>query len=168
MDELRIGAIRAAFPAAGRIVLSGHVTPSTWRLPMRRRVILVALVLAGGAGLAVPRTPLADPLDGKTFRSVDKLPGGKRDGTVTQIHWEVRFKDKSVPRRHSDQASTGTYTFDAKAGTVTVKKDLLDASFDVKTGTLAPAEALRRLIGPADGLVVPDDYGLDAEPKRSK
>ena len=103
---------------------------------MRRRVILVALVLAGGAGVAGAEDPPADPLDGKTFRSVDKLPGGeRRDGTVTQVHWEVRFKDKSFSWRHSDKVSTGTYTFDPKAGTVTVKGGP-DASFDAKTGTL--------------------------------
>jgi hypothetical protein len=103
---------------------------------MRRRTILLGLVLAVGAGIAGAQGPPADPLDGKTFRSVEKLPGGeRRDGTVALTHWAVRFKDKSFSWRHYDKVSVGTYAFDAQTGTVTVKGGP-DASFDAKTGIL--------------------------------
>ncbi len=103
---------------------------------MRRRSILPGLVLAIGAGIAGAQGPPADPLDGKTFRSVEKLPGGERgDSTVVLSHWEVRFKDKSFSWRHSDKISVGTYSFDAKTGTVTVKGGP-QASFDAKIGVL--------------------------------
>jgi hypothetical protein len=103
---------------------------------MKRRSILLGLVLALGAGIADAREPAADPLDGKTFRSVDKLPGGDRpDGKVNLIHWQVRFKDKSFSWRHYDKVAVGTYTFDAKTGTITVKGGP-DASLDAKTGVL--------------------------------
>ncbi|HEV3257459.1 MAG TPA: hypothetical protein VG013_11300 [Gemmataceae bacterium] len=103
---------------------------------MRRLSILLGLVLAVGAGIAGAQEVPADPLDGKTFRSVEKLPGGeRRDGTVVQIHWEIRFKDRSFSWRHADVISTGTYAFDAKAGTVIVEGGL-KTSFDAKTGVL--------------------------------
>ena len=103
---------------------------------MRRHSILLAFLLAIGAGVADAQGPRADPLDGKTFRSLEKLPGGDRpDGKVTLIHWEVRFKDKSFTWRHYDKVATGTYSFDAKTGTVTVKGGP-DASLDAKTGVL--------------------------------
>jgi hypothetical protein len=99
-------------------------------------MLLLGLVLAVGAGIAGAQGPSADPLDGKTFRSVDKLPGGeRRDGTVTQIHWVVRFKDRSFSWRRTDVISTGTYTFDARTGAIAVKGGP-EASFDAKTGVL--------------------------------
>ncbi len=106
---------------------------------MKRRSILLglvlALLLAVGAGIAGAEGSPADPLDGKTFRSVEKLPGGDRpDGKVNLIHWEVRFKDKSFTWRHYDKVATGSYSFDAKTGTVTVKGGA--ASLDAKTGVL--------------------------------
>jgi hypothetical protein len=103
---------------------------------MTRPSIPLGLVLAMGAGIAGAQGPAADPLDGKTFRSVEKLPGGeRRDGTVNQIHWEIRFKDKSFSWLHYDKVATGTYLYDAKTGAVTAKGGR-EASFDAKTGIL--------------------------------
>jgi hypothetical protein len=103
---------------------------------MKRRSILLALVLAFGAGIADAQGPPADPLEGKTFRSAERLPGGDRpDGKVPLIHWQVRFKDKSFAWLHYDKVSVGTYSFDAKTGTITVKGGP-DASLDAKTGVL--------------------------------
>jgi hypothetical protein len=87
--------------------------------------------------LVLPRPAAADPLDGKVFRSVEKLTGGdRRDGTVNLIHWEVRFKGGSFTWLHTDVLSPGTYQFDAKTGAVVIKGSNLQASFDAKTGVL--------------------------------
>jgi hypothetical protein len=101
---------------------------------MRCLSILLGLVLVVATGMAGAQGLPADPLEGKTFRSVEKLTGGDRaDGTVNQIHWEVRFKDKSFFWLHTDVISTGRYAFDARTGAVTGGPK---ASFDAKTGVL--------------------------------
>ena len=80
------------------------------------------------------KTAPADPLDGKTFRSVEKLPGGDRaDGTVAQIHWQIRFKDKKFSWTHYDKVSAGSYAFDARTSAVTGGPE---AHFEAKTGVL--------------------------------
>jgi hypothetical protein len=95
--------------------------------------VLAVTVMAGGT----PYAAAADPLDGKVFRSVEKLTGGdRRDGSVNRIHWEVRFKGNSFTWLHTDVLSRGTYEFDAETGAVTVKDSNLKASFDAKTGVL--------------------------------
>src|SRR5262249_34652251 len=76
------------------------------------------------------------PLDGKTFRSVEKLPGGeRRDGKIVPIHWEIHFKEKSFTWHHYDKISLGAYTFDGKTGVLTVERGP-GASFDAQTGVL--------------------------------
>jgi hypothetical protein len=103
---------------------------------MKRCAILLGFLLAPGGGVSGAGDAAADPLAGKTFRSLEKLPGGeRRDGVIVPIHWEIRFKDKSFAWRHTDVISTGTYAFDAATGTVTVKGGL-KASFNAKTGVL--------------------------------
>jgi hypothetical protein len=98
---------------------------------MIRSAILLGVVLAIGAD-----TP-ADPLEGKRFLSVERLAGGDRpDGTVNQIHWEVKFKDKSYSWSHSDKLLTGGYEFDAKTGAVKTDDPKIKASYDAKTGVL--------------------------------
>jgi hypothetical protein len=103
---------------------------------MRERSILVAFALVVAAGITAAQGPAADPLDGKIFRSVEKLPGGeKKGGGVNLIHWEVRFKNKEFSWLHYDKIAVGSYTFDAKTGIVTVKGGP-EASYDAKTGVL--------------------------------
>src|SRR5262245_43423828 len=95
--------------------------------------VLAIVVMASGTRDAAA----ADPLDGKVFRSVEKLTGGeRRDGTVNLIHWEIRFKDKSFTWLHTDVVSLGTYEFDAKTGAVVIKDSGLKASYEDKTGVL--------------------------------
>lgn len=107
---------------------------------MRSHFVLLGLVLAVRAGAAGAEEPPADPLDGKTFRSVEKLPGGERPGGgIARVHWEVRFKDKMFSWRHYDKVARGTYTFDAKTGAVSAVGGR-KASFDAKAGVLTWGE----------------------------
>jgi hypothetical protein len=105
---------------------------------MRQSWSLLGFVLA--LGIVASGTlcaTAADPLDGKLFRSVEKLPGGeRRDGTVVLIHWEMRFKDNSFSWRHTDVISTGTYEWDAKTSALVVSGSKIKASFDANTGVL--------------------------------
>jgi hypothetical protein len=95
--------------------------------------VLSLVALACGARCATA----ADPLDGKVFRSVEKLTGGeRRDGKVNLIHWEITFKDRSFSWRHADVISRGTYELDQKTGTLKVSNPNVEASFDAKTGEL--------------------------------
>src|SRR5262245_10021252 len=105
---------------------------------MRQSSILLGFVLAMAIVACGHRhAAAADPLDGKVFRSVEKLTGGDRaDGTVNLIHWEVRFKDKAFTWRHTDVLTPGTYEFDEKTGAVAIKGSGLKASFDAKAGVL--------------------------------
>ena len=107
---------------------------------MRRHLILLGLVLAIGTAAADAQTLPADPLDGKTFRSVKKPPGGERPGgKVALIHWEVRFKDKMFMWLHYDKVATGKYAFDAKTCAISAVGGR-QASFDAKTGVLTWGE----------------------------
>lgn len=104
---------------------------------MRSISILLGLVLAIGARGDDPTKVPPNPLDGKTFRSLDKLPGGeRRDGSVNQIHWQVRFKADSFTWLHYDKVVPGMYTIDAKTGVVTVKGGRPKATYDAKAGIL--------------------------------
>src|SRR5262245_59728054 len=105
---------------------------------MRQSWILLGVVVAIGVVASTAQyATAADPLDGKVFRSVEKLTGGeRRDGTVNLIHWEIRFKDKSFTWLHTDVVSPGTYEFDAKTGAVVIKDSGLKASYEDKTGVL--------------------------------
>jgi hypothetical protein len=95
--------------------------------------VLAVGVVAGGTGYAAA----ADPLDGKVFLSVEKLTGGDHpDGTVSLIHWKIRFKDKSFTWLHTDVVSAGTYEFDDKTGAVVITGSGLQASLDARTGVL--------------------------------
>jgi hypothetical protein len=105
---------------------------------MRQLGILLGFVLATGVvASGTPYAAAADPLDGKVFRSADKLPGGeRRDGTVVLIHWEIRFKDKAFSWRHTDVISTGSYEWGAQTGALVVSDSKVEASFDARTGVL--------------------------------
>jgi hypothetical protein len=95
--------------------------------------VLSIVVLASGTQDATA----ADPLDGKVFRSVEKLTGGeRRDGKVNLIHWEITFKGKSFSWLHTDVISTGTYELDEKTGAIKVSNPNVEASYDAKTGVL--------------------------------
>jgi hypothetical protein len=101
---------------------------------MKRSSILFSLAVAIGL-LASSVAFAAETLDGKSFRSVEKLTSGeRRDGTVNLIHWTITFKDKSFQWHHHDVISTGTYEFDDKTGVLKVNNT--KASFDPKTGIL--------------------------------
>jgi hypothetical protein len=90
------------------------------------------VILASGTQVAA-----ADPLDGKVFRSVEKLTGGeRRDGKVNLIHWEITFEGKSFSWRHTDVISTGTYELDEKTGAIKVSNPNVEASYDARTGVL--------------------------------
>ena len=82
----------------------------------------------------------AHPLDGKRYRSLEKLLcGDKPDGTVTMDYWEITFKGKTYFWRHHDVISQGSYDFDPKTGLLAFDKadrSKLTASFDAKTGIL--------------------------------
>jgi hypothetical protein len=104
---------------------------------MNRSAILFGLALALLPARA--EDPVANPLDGKRFLSVDKLPGGeRRDGTVVMTEWEVRFKGAEYSWRHHDVIAVGKYEFDPKTGAITVNagKGGPEASFDAKAGVL--------------------------------
>lgn len=90
---------------------------------MNRISLLPGLVLVLAVGIAHAQEPLTDPLANKTFRSIEKLPcGDRRDGTVNLIHWQVRFfKDGTYSWLHYDKIVTGSYSFDVKSGTITIK-----------------------------------------------
>jgi hypothetical protein len=104
---------------------------------MRRSAFLIGMSLIIAAGLSRAQDNPANPLAGKRFLSLDKLPGGdRRDGTVNQIHWVVQFKDKSLSWLNYDKLVPGTYEFDAKTGAVKTGDPKIDASFDAKTGIL--------------------------------
>ncbi len=104
---------------------------------MRCSVLLIGLCLVIVAGKNVAQEPSANPLDGKVFMSLEKLPGGDRaDGTVSQVNWVVKFKDKKFTWRHYDKTTTGTYEFDGKTGAVKTGDTKIDASFDARTGIL--------------------------------
>ena len=101
-----------------------------------RLAFLIGVSLMIAAGMSGAQES-ANPLDGKRFRSLEKLTGGDRpDGTVTQIHWVVHFKGKSFSWHHHDVIVNGTYDFDAKSGAVKTDDKRINASFDAKTGIL--------------------------------
>src|SRR5262245_37268649 len=104
---------------------------------MKLSSLLLVLVLAFGALAGGPTAAAANPLDGKVFQSVEKLPGSeRRDGSFDLIHWKISFKGESFEWRRSDTISVGTYKIDAKTGAVVIKDSDLKASFDAKTGVL--------------------------------
>jgi hypothetical protein len=108
---------------------------------MRRAAILIGVLLTVGTGVSDGQDPPANPLAGKRFLSLEKLPGGDRaDGTVNQIHWVVQFKDKSFSWLHYDKVLPGTYEYDAKTGAVRTGDPKIDASYDAKTGILTWAK----------------------------
>ena len=82
----------------------------------------------------------AHPLDGKRFRSLEKLVcGERRDGTVAMDYWEITFKGKTYFWRHLDVITQGSWDLDSKTGLLAFDKDDrsgLAASFDAKTGVL--------------------------------
>ncbi|MFO0964013.1 MAG: hypothetical protein U0793_00305 [Gemmataceae bacterium] len=104
---------------------------------MRRAAFLIGTFLMIAISVSSAGEPAANPLDGKRFLSLEKLPGGDRaDGTVNQIHWSVTFKGKSFSWHHYDKVLAGAYEFDAKTGAVKTGDGRIDASFDAKTGIL--------------------------------
>src|SRR5262249_17354623 len=105
---------------------------------MRQSWLLLGFVLAvGGVAGGTRYSAAAAPLDGKVFRSVEKLTGGDHpNGTVNLIHREIRFKDRSFEWLHTDVISSGTCEFDARTGAVVIDGSKLQGSFDAKTGVL--------------------------------
>jgi hypothetical protein len=104
---------------------------------MKRSALLIGMSLIIAAGMSLARETATNPLDGKRFLSLTKLPGGDRaDGTVNQIHWVVSFKGKTFSWLRYDTVLTGTYEFDAKTGAVKTGDNKINASFDAKTGIL--------------------------------
>jgi hypothetical protein len=95
---------------------------------------LAAVLVLAGAAVADEKT---DPVDGKTFQSVEKLEGG-RGGA--KINWTLTFKAGKFTWRYSDVSEAGTYEVDAKTNKVTGKTpgrdEKLKAEFDPKTGVL--------------------------------
>ncbi len=73
--------------------------------------LATALTLGGVGAVAGP----PDPLEGKTFRSVEKREAGRGGATM---HWELSFREGKFRWRYSDVSEAGTYTFDAKTHTV--------------------------------------------------
>src|SRR5947207_10497684 len=105
---------------------------------MKQTTILLGFFLAVGilAGGTRPAAA-AEPLDGKVFRSVEKLVGGeRRDGTINRVHWTIRFKGKSFEWQHTDVISRGTYEYDTKTGAIVLKDSGLKAQYDARTGVL--------------------------------
>jgi len=105
---------------------------------MNRSAILLGLALALLPARAEDPAA-ANPLDGKRFLSVDKLPGGeRREGTVVMTEWEVQFKGTEYTWRHHDVVAVGTYAFDPRTGALTLNggKGGPEASFDARTGVL--------------------------------
>src|SRR5262245_57528462 len=98
---------------------------------MNKTSILLGFVLAVGMIAGSPRhADAGDPLDGKVFRSVDKLVGGeRRDGTINRIHWTIRLKGQSFEWLHTDVISQGTYELDARTGSIVIKGSSLKASY---------------------------------------
>jgi len=106
---------------------------------MRRIAILVGFALAAAPRAGGAPGAAADPLGGKTFRSLERLPGGeRRDGTVAQVRWEISFQGKSYSWLHSDIIATGTYEYDTRTGALAVKAGgrQVEASYDAKAGVL--------------------------------
>jgi hypothetical protein len=104
---------------------------------MKRAAFLIGMSLIIAASMGRAKETAANPLDGKRFLSLKKLPGGdRRDGTVNQIHWVVRFKGKSFTWLHYDKLLSGNYEFDAKTGAVKTGDPKINASYDTKTGIL--------------------------------
>lgn len=104
---------------------------------MRRVAIVIGLSLLAAAGPGGAQDAPADPLDGKRFLSLERLPGGeRRDGTVNRIHWAVHFKEGSFSWRHYDKVVVGKYQYDAGTGAVKTGDPRISASFDAKTGVL--------------------------------
>lgn len=82
---------------------------------MSKRWTTAALAVAlTVADVAADPNP-ADPLDGKTFRSVQKLEAG-RGGA--KMHWQLSFQGGKFRWRYSDVSEGGTYEFDAKTNMV--------------------------------------------------
>jgi hypothetical protein len=80
-------------------------------MPWTAGALAVALTL----GVAAAGVDPADPLDGKTFRSVEKLEAG-RGGA--KMHWQLSFQRGKFRWRYSDVSESGTYTFDARTNAV--------------------------------------------------
>jgi hypothetical protein len=108
---------------------------------MRPVAILLGLLLSAGASsraVSAAEDCAEHPLRGKTFLSLELLPGGEKpDGTINRIHWKVTFADDSYEWLRTDVIVPGKYAFDAATGELTVdggggKK----ASFDAKKGIL--------------------------------
>ena len=104
---------------------------------MKRAAFLICMSLIITAGMSRAKETVSNPLDGKRFLSLKKLPGGdRRDGTVNQIHWEVRFKGKSFTWLHYDKVLSGNYDFDPNTGVVKTGDPKINASYKAKTGIL--------------------------------
>lgn len=104
---------------------------------MRQSAFLIGMLLIIATGMSGAQVNMPNPLKGKRFLSLQKLPGGdRRDGTVNQINWVIQFKDKSFSWLHYDKLIAGTYEFDAKTGAVKTGDPKIKASLDVKTGIL--------------------------------
>lgn len=104
---------------------------------MKRSTFVIAMCLVIATGMSVAQEKTANPLDGKRFLSLEKLPGGDRaDGTVNKIHWVVRFKDNSFSWLHYDKVLAGTYEYHPKTGAVKTGDSKINASYDAKTGIL--------------------------------
>lgn len=84
--------------------------------------------------------PPCASLDGATFRSVERQPGGPGPGeTPLRRYWTVSFADGRFEYSHTDVVETGTYTCSVEDGvaTLTASRDsTLTATYDPETGVL--------------------------------
>ncbi|HEY1860878.1 MAG TPA: hypothetical protein VGG61_11015 [Gemmataceae bacterium] len=110
---------------------------------MKHPLIVLGLALSLSAGFSAADQPPENPLAGKRFLSVEKLPGGKTpEGGIGVKHWELQFKDTTYRWSYHNDVSGdvvrgGGYELDAKTGVLSFKGNVkIEASFDVKTGVL--------------------------------
>lgn len=103
---------------------------------MKHLLPLVSLILVVGQGGT--QDPVANPLAGKKFLSLEKLESGLSPNGVVLDHWQLDFKDKTFSWRYSDVGETGNYEYNPKTGVIlaNTRNRKLQANFDAKTGVL--------------------------------